>query len=241
LSTIDHDEQQKIKAFYDTVYYKNATASGRPSHHTRQLARQLQFTPSQRVLDVACGTGEFLMACTEYSNGVAGVDLSDKAIDQCKARLPDGEFYACPAETLPFGDDRFDIVTCLGSLEHFLDPVAALKEMVRVAQPAARFVILVPNKDFLTRKLGLYGGTYQVDAMEVVRTLDEWNVLFEAAGLTVLKRWKDLHVLTWNWISANGLRKAPVRALQAMALPFWPIGWQYQVYHLAAISSTPQV
>jgi ubiquinone/menaquinone biosynthesis C-methylase UbiE len=237
LSTVDHEEQRKIKAFYDTVYHKNATASGKPSQHTRQLAKQLQFAPSQRILDVACGTGEFLKACAEHGNGIAGVDLSDTAIDRCKARLPDGEFYACPAEKLPFDDGQFDLVTCLGSLEHFLDPVAALREMVRVAHPAARFVILVPNKDFLTRKLGLYGGTYQVDAMEMVRTLEEWNTLFEAAGLTVRKRWKDLHVLTWNWIAANGLPKAPLRALQAMALPFWPIEWQYQVYHLAEVTS----
>jgi ubiquinone/menaquinone biosynthesis C-methylase UbiE len=236
LSTVDQEEQRKIKTFYDTVYHKNATSSGKPSHHTRQLAKQLQSAPSQRVLDVACGTGEFLMACAEHGNGVAGVDLSDTAIDQCKARLPNGEFYACPAEKLPFDDDRFDLVTCLGSLEHFLEPVAALREMVRVAKPKARFVILVPNKDFLTRKLGLYGGTYQVDAMEVVRTLDEWNVLFEAAGLTVHKRWKDLHVLNWDWITANGLPKAPLRALQAVALPFWPIEWQYQVFHLATAS-----
>ena len=236
MSTIDHDEQRKIKAFYDTVYYKNATASGKPSHHTRQLARQLQFAPSQHVLDVACGTGEFLMACAEHSNGVAGVDLSDKAIDQCKARLPDGEFYACPAETLPFDDEQFDLVTCLGSLEHFLDPVAALREMVRVAKPGAQFVILVPNKDFLTRKLGLYAGTHQVDAMEVVRSLEEWDELFREAGLAVRKRWKDTHVLSWSWISANGTVAAPLRAAQAAALLFWPLRWQYQVYHLAEAS-----
>jgi hypothetical protein len=30
----------------------------------------------------------------------------------------------------------------------------------------------------------------------------------------------------------NGWLAAPLRALQALALVFWPLRWQYQVYHL---------
>ncbi len=236
MKTIDPEQQNKIKVFYDTVYHRPDSAPQHPSRHVRRLARQLQTSPAQRVLDVACGTGGFLAACTAHGNHVAGVDISDTAIDVCKARLPDGEFHACPAEQLPFADQQFDVVTCLGSLEHFLDPVAALREMVRVAKPRAQFVILVPNKDFLTRKLGLYGGTYQVDAMEVVRSLEEWDALFREAGLTVRKRWKDTHVLSRSWIMTSGLLAAPLRAAQALALLAWPLRWQYQVYHLAEVS-----
>lgn len=235
MKTIDPEQQRKIKVFYDTVYHQPNGALREPSSHIKRLAQQLQTTPNQHVLDIACGTGEFLAACAAHGNSIAGVDISDTAIDECNARLPEGEFHACPAEELPFEDARFDLVTCLGSLEHFLDPVAALREMVRVAKPGAQFVILVPNKDFLTRKLGLYGGTHQVDAMEVVRSLEEWDELFREAGLAVRKRWKDTHVLSWSWIGANGALAAPLRAAQAFALPFWPLRWQYQVYHLAEV------
>lgn len=233
MKIIDPEQQRKIKVFYDTVYHQANSGPREPSRHARRLAQQLQTSPNQHVLDVACGTGEFLAACAAHGNSIAGVDISDTAIDECNVRLPEGEFHACPAEKLPFEDARFDVVTCLGSLEHFLDPVAALREMVRVAKPGAQFVILVPNKDFLTRKLGLYGGTYQVDAMEVVRSLEEWDALFREAGLAVRKRWKDTHVLSWSWIGANGKAAAPLRAAQAVALLFWPLRWQYQVYHLA--------
>jgi len=123
-------------------------------------------------------------------------------------------------------------VSCLGSLEHFVEPLAALREMARVARAHARILILVPNADFLTRKLKLYRGTDQKDAREAVRTLEQWERLFAAAGLAVRRRWKDLHVCSRTWISRNGWRRAPLRALQAVSLVFWPLRWQYQVYHL---------
>jgi SAM-dependent methyltransferase len=120
-------------------------------------------------------------------------------------------------------------------LEHFINPNKALNEMIRVAKKDAVFLILVPNKDFLTRKIGLFYGTNQVDAKEDVKTLDEWGELFKASGLTVKERWKDLHVLSWEWISSSQWYAIPIRAIQAISLVFWPLSWQYQVYHLCTI------
>ena len=228
-------EIEKMKNFYDEVYYKDANKPLQGSSHLNKLAQQLSIQKGQKVLDIACGRGEWLHTCSQKGAIQFGIDLSDRAIDFCKKHLPNGEFYAQPAEQLPFEDNMFDFVSCLGSLEHFVAPVDALKEMVRVAKPRAKFLILVPNADFLTRKLKLYYGTNQKDAKEVVRTLQEWESLFNQAGLKVNKKWKDLHVISWHWITMRGFVKAPVRFLQAIALAFWPLKWQYQVYHLCEI------
>lgn len=228
-------EEHKIKEFYDNVYYEEIVHSAKTSPYQLRLAKKLGVTSNDNVLDIACGIGEFLRACDTFGARVSGVDLSDKAINACKTILPQGKFHSCSAERLPFENDSFDVVTCLGSLEHFINPVDSLKEMVRVAKPTAKFVILVPNKDFLTRKLGLYSGTYQVDAKEEVRTLDEWNDLFISAGIVVSHRWKDLHVVSFSWILLNGWRSMLPRLFQALALCVWPLKWQYQVFHLASI------
>ena len=225
-------ELESIRSFYDSVYYSEASLVDSSSPHYEQLATRIGVAPGERVLDVACGLGQWLSTCSKRGAIPSGVDLSERAIEMCRRSLPGGTFFAQPAETLPFDSASFDVVTCLGSLEHFVDPVAALKEMVRVAKPGARFVILVPNAGFLTRRLGLYGGTYQTAAKEVVRSLSEWADLFKHSGLKVTDRWRDLHVLSWAWIGANGLIHAPLRAAQAAALAVWPLEWQYQVYHL---------
>ena len=228
------EELEEIKTFYDDVYYADISKPPKTTAHLEKLARKSDIRPGDAVLDVACGLGEWLLVCREVGADVYGVDLSEQAIAACKRHLVDGEFHAVPAENLPFEDGKFDLVSCLGSLEHFVEPVVSLKEMARVAKDNARFLILVPNADFLTRKLGLFGGTYQVDAKEVVRTLEEWEQLFEQAGLRVNRKWKDLHVLSWHWITLNGWKQAPLRMLQAAALTVWPLRWQYPVYHLCA-------
>ncbi len=227
----DDSQYEKIRDFYDNTYYKSPGEKSVATAHHLRLVKRLGVKAGDEVLDVACGAGGWLSACKQAGANVSGVDISAQAINVCKSSLP-GNFFVTPAEQLPFADATFDVVTCLGSLEHFIDPDAALKEMCRVAKASAQFTILVPNADFLTRKLGLFMGTYQVDAKEDVKRLDEWNALFERSGLQVTKRWKDLHVLSWHWISIGKWYQIPLRLAQALALSIWPLHWQYQVYHL---------
>lgn len=227
-------ELEDMKSFYDDVYYANVNKPLQGSTHLRNLARKIDVAAEDTVLDIACGLGEWLHVCANAGAQVHGVDLSERAIEYCRKHLPKGRFHAVPAEKLPYDDAQFDVVSCLGSLEHFVEPVIALKEMARVAKSDAKFLILVPNAGFMTRKIGFFGGTNQKDAKEVVRTLEEWEALLNQAELIVSRKWKDLHVLSWNWISMNGWLAAPFRGLQALALVFWPLRWQYQVYHLCA-------
>jgi SAM-dependent methyltransferase len=225
-------DPNQISDFYNSVYYRNALPNTKIPYHFSRLSSKINIQAGQQVLDVACGKGEWLLAVNKLGAEPAGIDISHKAIDICKIILPHGEFYIGPAENLPFKDKRFHVVTCLGALEHFLDPKKALNEMVRTAKDDAIFLLLVPNENFLTRRLGFFRGTAQADVREEWRTLEEWQELFESAGLEVKKRWKDLHVLSWSWIAAKRWQHIPLRAIQAIALLFWPLSWQYQVYHL---------
>lgn len=235
-------EHQDVAAFYDNVYYEHARAglAPRANRHLRALARRLHLRHGQSILDVACGTGDWLCVARGQGLDVAGVDISAKAIDICRHRMPQGRFSAGPAERLDFPDHTFDHVTCLGSLEHFLDQPGALREMVRVLKPGGRIVLLVPNAGFLPYRLGFYKGTQQQAVRETIRSLDEWRDMFGASGLTILDRWRDLHVLDGAWILRRPWLMLVPRLLQALLLPLWPLGWQYQVYHLcAAVSPEP--
>ncbi|MCG2579800.1 MAG: methyltransferase domain-containing protein [Marinobacter sp.] len=220
-----------VREYYDKVYYKELISPhGRPSRHLQGLVEKLALKKSDRILDVACGSGEWLRVAQESVSEVAGIDISEKAIEACRKVMPDGRFSTGPAEELPYADNEFDVVTCLGSLEHFLDQQGALEEILRVAKQDARILILVPNSGFLTYRLGLYRGTNQQNIRETIRSLDEWAKLFERAGLEVNGRWKDLHVLSRRWIFRTPFYLVPLRMLQAAMLVIWPLNWQYQVY-----------
>jgi len=237
LKTQDIPEAAAIREFYDRVYYANAAPSGIIPGHYRRLAKKLLPWTGVRLLDVACGTGQWLSAAAALGAVPAGIDISQRALDICHGTLPNADLHCGSAEQLPFRDRQFDVVSCLGALEHFIDPQAALREMVRVAKPAALFILLVPNSKFLPLRMGIYSGTQQADVREELRSLSQWRELFESAGLRVRHRWRDLHVITPSWILRGPWYGWPVRAAQALVLPLWPLEWQYQVYHLCSIKS----
>lgn len=230
----------RIQAFYDQDYYARIDAKPRrTTWHERVVADRLGDVRGKRVLDVACGLGQWLGLLHGRGARISGIDISERAIAHCRARFPDGDFRQGPAESLPWPDASFDLVTCLGSLEHFLDKPGALAEMVRVAAPAAQLLVLVPNAGFLTRRLGLYGGTWQTQAQEDVLDLETWGALLRDSGLEVRARWRDLHTLDRHWICTGPAWRWPVRAAQALALPLWPMAWQYQVHHLCRRAGDP--
>jgi len=218
--------------YYDSIYYRNATPDPRIPGHLKGLASRVGIRRGQRILDVACGTGKWIFAVRDRGAIPTGIDLSKRAIQVCKQVMPDGNFCIGSGEELPFRSAEFDLVSCLGALEHFIDPELALKDMARVAKEDAQFLLLVPNAGFLTRRLGFFRGTGQVVVKEDVRSLQGWQELFESAGLHILKRWADLHVLSRRWITSGTWYGIPLRAAQAFALTVWPLSWQYQVYHL---------
>jgi 2-polyprenyl-3-methyl-5-hydroxy-6-metoxy-1,4-benzoquinol methylase len=229
-------EIEQIRRFYDEEYYEKASAPRRLSWHCRRAAGLVGHIEGMQVLDVACGLGDWAgHFLSRGAAGISGIDLSTKAIDACRSSYPQGDFRVGEAESLPFADDSFDIVTCMGSLEHFVDKSAALREMIRVARPGARFILLVPNSGFLTRRLGLYAGTQQARIKEDVQSLESWTSLFSSCGLTVTRRLRDLHPISVRWITLTSPIMWPLRALQAMALMAWPMRWQYQVYHFCEV------
>ena len=96
-----------------------------------------------RVLDVGCGTGVFLRMCADRGAVVAGLDGSDAMIARARARVPEADLRVADLQTLPFGDDAFDLVTGFGSFFYAGDVVSALTEAARVARRGGALVVQV--------------------------------------------------------------------------------------------------
>src|SRR5437667_6823568 len=100
-----------------------------------------------RILDVGCGTGANLQMLSEFGDA-EGVDVSSEALDFCRARGL-AKVRQGAAESLPFEDATFDLVTGLDVVEHLDDDIAGLSEMRRVLRPDGRAVLFVPAFMFL--------------------------------------------------------------------------------------------
>jgi SAM-dependent methyltransferase len=221
---------EQVRRFYDEQYYSEVGAGTALPWQMRRVADRIGGMEGRKVLDIACGTGAWLAELAHRGASTAGIDISSRAVEQCRRRLPDADIREGVAEQLPFEDCSFDLVTCLGSLEHFLDQPRALREMRRVAKPGATLLILVPNAGFLTRRLGMYGGTGQVAIRETVRSLEAWTAMLRDAGLEVRAQWRDLHPLSVAWICQGPGHARPLRLFQALGQPLGPMQWPGQVY-----------
>jgi SAM-dependent methyltransferase len=65
-----------------------------------------------------------------------------------KTMETDSVSVSADAEALPFADRSFDAVLSTYALEHSVDPVQMLREMVRLVRPGGRIVLLGPTWDF---------------------------------------------------------------------------------------------
>ncbi len=87
-----------------------------------------------RILDVACGSGQLTFRISTYGCDAHGIDVSSNMIyGQRLANFWGVEcaFVKGTAERLPYADVCFDRVVCSSSLEHFKDDIGALQEMNR--------------------------------------------------------------------------------------------------------------
>jgi ubiquinone/menaquinone biosynthesis C-methylase UbiE len=110
-------------------------------------AERLELRRDDILLDVACGSGALLDRYAGDAQHVAGIDLSDIQIDLARRRLHDriadgsAEIVVGDAAHLPWEDGTFTAASCVGSLDYFADPDAAVKEIHRVLRPGGRVVL----------------------------------------------------------------------------------------------------
>ena len=101
------------------------------------LADLAEVRHGQRALDVGCGPGALTseLVARLGADAVAAVDPSEPFVETARERHPGVAVEQAPAENLPFADAEFD-VTLAQLVVHFMtDPVAGLREMVRVTRP----------------------------------------------------------------------------------------------------------
>ena len=133
----------------------------------RALKEIVDGTP-QRILDVACGTGDSTISVAEAAaegSIVTGVDISEGMMAFVKAKADKAgvgeriELQVADGEALPFSEGTFDRVTCAFGIRNFEHKEKGLEEFLRVLKPGGRAVILelsVPQNRLVRWAYDLY-------------------------------------------------------------------------------------
>lgn len=103
----------------------------------RALADAMGIGAGTRVLDVGCGSGEFLALLRDRGATAAGVDPAPRMLDLSRTLLgnPGVDLRLGDAEHLPWPDASFDAVTAVNALQFADDIADALAEVSRVTRP----------------------------------------------------------------------------------------------------------
>ncbi|MDQ0725312.1 class I SAM-dependent methyltransferase [Microbacterium sp. W4I20] len=98
--------------------------------------------PGSRVLDVGCGSGEFLAMLGTLGAEAAGIDPARRMVEIARAAAPAADVRVGAAEELPWPDASFDVVTAFNALQFAEDTLDALAEMHRVTAPGGLVAIV---------------------------------------------------------------------------------------------------
>lgn len=186
---------------------------------TRTVARvrDILRRPGARVMDLACGTGDLLVALErDAKRGLVGSDFCHPMLAGAKSKLArlglKSTLMEADALALPLPDASLDLITIAFGFRNLANYAAGLREMRRVLRPGGAVAILEftqpPNKAFAAlynwysrRVLPVLGGAIS-GAPEAYLYLPESVRKFPAAGeLAAMMREAGYATVEWEYLT----------------------------------------
>jgi SAM-dependent methyltransferase len=107
-----------------------------------EVTRRAGVGPGDRVLDVACGTGNAAIQAAQAGGSVVGLDLTPELFDDARRRaIQSGvevEWVEGDAEGIPYDAESFDVVLSTFGVMFAPRHAVAAAEIVRVLRPGGR-------------------------------------------------------------------------------------------------------
>ena len=222
------------------------------------LVEYAEGQASDRVLDVATGTGNAAFALAPFVAEVVGLDVAEQMLEQARNRAIDEtignvQFQVGDAENIPFEAGSFSLVIARHAPHHFRDADQFLREVRRVLAPGGRFVMV--DQISTSAEIQPWNDAFQRtrDTSHFrQRTVEEWQSMAEAAGL----RWVRNTLVEYRmdfgwWVRQAGAseeaiqwlkehaRTAPIAARESARLEFEGDELRSFVDHMMVVRMEP--
>src|SRR6267378_665974 len=215
---VDRIEDDKVMQEWteSALYWEKHSATIRAifAPVTLALIEDAGIVKGQSVLDVAGGPGEPSLTIAGRVGPTGSVMCTDAVAEMVEAAEREGQrrgianvsFRQCMADALPFGANSFDAVISRLGVMFFPDPVAALREMLRVTRPGGALALAVwqeteqnPFLHVVTEVLSRYVEALPADpdapgAFRFAEPDKLASILTEAGAIDVRERFLSFHI-----------------------------------------------
>ncbi|MBF0526936.1 MAG: class I SAM-dependent methyltransferase [Deltaproteobacteria bacterium] len=115
----------------------------------KNVLQSLRCLSGDRLLDLGCGTGFIINLALDLFDHIHGVDITQPMLDRIDLSSGKITIHNTSAESTPYQDGFFDLVTAYAFLHHLKDYTGVLREAYRVLKPGGYvYIDLEPNKYF---------------------------------------------------------------------------------------------
>jgi SAM-dependent methyltransferase len=136
-------ERSQVDLDWSVGHYESTAARLAPAAGV--VVRRAALRPSERVLDLGCGTGNAALLAARAGSRVTGVDPAARLLEVAQARAAAEavgvNFLPGDAASVPLAEASIDVVLSVFAVIFAPDPNAAAAEMARVLSPVGRIVL----------------------------------------------------------------------------------------------------
>ena len=184
---------------YDGLARQYAQHRGTLPAVTEALIEGGSLTRDSRVLELGCGTGNYIRALKETVGCASwGVDRSEEMLAHARARAGDVEFVLGDATHLDFADNSFDLVFSVDVIHHIDAKEDFYKEAYRVLGPGGRLCTMTHAEELIRNSMMLSRYFPETVPVNIARypTVDEHREWMTRAGFREFSETVVSHAVT---------------------------------------------
>lgn len=191
MSTLSNKEAKNL---VKKIFGKNAEKYVTSKSHSQGtdlplIVEWLEPDPNALVLDIATGGGHVAKTLAPHVATVFATDLTKEMLENTanhlRTQYPNIFYVLADAESLPFMDESFDIVTCRIAPHHFPNPDDFIREVSRVLKRDGKFILIDNIAPEDTKKGAFMNEVEKSRDISHVRCLSmsEWQKLLQSNAL----------------------------------------------------------